>query len=54
MIIYTLPDCSPVICFLLSSEEPSKVVEKDIVIPIFIDGEVDLSFQVDCPLWARR
>lgn len=26
----------------LSSDEPCKVVEKDVVIPIFINGEVDL------------
>lgn len=42
MMLYTLPECSHVICLLLSSEGPCEVVKKNIFIPIFIDGEVDL------------
>lgn len=42
MMLYTLPECSLVICLLLSSEEPYRVVKEDIFISIFIDGEADL------------
>lgn len=43
MMLYTSPECSHIICPLLSSEEHCKVFKKYIVINFFIDEEVDLS-----------